>query len=82
MGLSIEDGTEFVKKKLERDYNKWSAKTREILKNRYENIINVLFAKQYNKAVIQYKRVTAIFYRHRNKCLKIMIKCYIIAKNK
>ncbi len=45
MGLSIEDGTEFVKKKLERDYNKLSAKTREILKNRYENIINVLFAK-------------------------------------
>ena len=45
MGLSIEDGTEFVKRKLERDYNKLSPKTREILKNRYENIINVLFAK-------------------------------------
>ena len=45
MGLSIEDGTEFVKKKLERDYNKLSPRTREILKERYENIINILFVK-------------------------------------
>lgn len=45
MGLSIEDGTEFVKKKLERDYNKLSSRTKEILKERYENIIKVLFIK-------------------------------------
>ena len=45
MDLSIEEGTEFVKKKLERDYNKLSSRTREILKERYENIINVLFVK-------------------------------------
>lgn len=44
-GLSIVDGTEFVKKKLERDYNKLSPRTREILKDRYKNIINVLFVK-------------------------------------
>lgn len=41
--MSLEEGTEFVKKKLERDYNKLSPKTREILKSRYENIIEVLF---------------------------------------
>lgn len=45
MELSIEDGTEFVKKKLERDYNKLSSRTREVLKEKYENIINILFAK-------------------------------------
>lgn len=45
MGLSIEDGTEFVKKKLERDYNKLSEKTRKILEDRYKNIIDVLFVK-------------------------------------
>lgn len=41
--LSISEGKEWVKKKLERDYNKLNLKTREILKDRYENIINVLF---------------------------------------
>ena len=45
MGLSIEDGTEFVKKKLERDYNKLSPRTREILKKRYESIKDILFVK-------------------------------------
>lgn len=43
MNLSIADGKEYIRKKLERDYNKLSPKTREILKGRYENIINVLF---------------------------------------
>ena len=43
MNLSIEEGTKFTRKKLERDYNKLSAKTREELKSRYENIIKVLF---------------------------------------
>ncbi len=43
MDLSIEDGTEFVKKKLERDYNKLSPRSRQIIKDRYENIIKVLF---------------------------------------
>lgn len=45
MNLSISDGKEYVRKKLERDYNKLSPKTREILKDRYENITNVLFVK-------------------------------------
>ena len=43
--LSIEEGTKFVKEKLERDYNKLSPRTRETLKERYENIINILFIK-------------------------------------
>lgn len=41
--LSIYDGTEFVKQKLERDYNKLSDKGQTLLKNRYENIKRVLF---------------------------------------
>lgn len=43
IGLSIPEGTEFVKKKLIRDYNKLSERTRVLLKDRYENIMNVLF---------------------------------------
>jgi len=43
MDLSIEDGTKYVKDKLERDYNKLSERTRNELKNRYENIKKVLF---------------------------------------
>lgn len=41
--LSIEDGTEFIKQKLERDYNKLSERTREMLKDRYKQITEVLF---------------------------------------
>lgn len=41
--LSVSEGTEFVKKKLERDYNKLSPRTREVVKDRYENIVKVLF---------------------------------------
>ncbi len=43
MDKSIEEGTEFVKKKLERDFNKLSDRTKEGLKDRYENIMRVLF---------------------------------------
>ncbi len=43
MNLSISDGEEFVKKKLEKDYNKLSSRTREKLKDRYENMMKVLF---------------------------------------
>lgn len=43
--MSLDEGREFVRKKLERDYNKLSPRTRELLKDRYENIINVLFVK-------------------------------------
>lgn len=43
MNLSISDGEEFVKRKLEKDYNKLSSRTREKLKDRYENIMKVLF---------------------------------------
>ena len=45
MGLSLEEGAEFVKKKLERDYNKLSQRTKEVLKEKYENIVSILFAK-------------------------------------
>lgn len=41
--LPVEEGKEYVKKKLERDYNKLSSRTRDILKDRYENIVKVLF---------------------------------------
>jgi len=43
MNLSISEGKEYVRKKLERDYNKLSPRTREILEDRYKNIIDVLF---------------------------------------
>jgi len=43
MDKSIEEGTEFVKKKLERDFNKLSDRTKEEIKDRYENIMKVLF---------------------------------------
>ncbi len=43
MNLSVEEGANYLKKKLERDYNKLSDKTREIIKDRYENIIKILF---------------------------------------
>ena len=41
--MSLEDGTEFVKGKIERDYNKLSQRTRELLTEKYKNIIEVLF---------------------------------------
>lgn len=44
MDKSIEEGTEFVKKKLERDFNKLSDRTKEEIKDRYENIMKVLFS--------------------------------------
>ncbi len=43
--LSVGEGEEYIKKKLERDYNKLSPRTREVLKDRYENILKVLFVK-------------------------------------
>ena len=43
MDLSISEGKEYVRKKLERDYNKLIPRTREILEDRYRNIIDVLF---------------------------------------
>ena len=43
LGLSVSEGKEFLRKKLERDYNKLSSKAKEELKDRYENIIRVLF---------------------------------------
>ncbi len=44
-GLSVSDGAEFIKKKLERDYNKLSSRTKVLLKDRYDNIMKVLFVK-------------------------------------
>lgn len=45
LNLDLHEGTEYVKKKLERDYNKLSNRTKDILEERYNNIINVLFTK-------------------------------------
>ncbi len=42
-GLDTKEGTEFIKKKLERDYNKLSNRTREVIKDRYQKILEVLF---------------------------------------
>lgn len=44
--MSIVEGREYVRKKLERDYNKLSDRTKVKLKNRYLNILNVLFVKE------------------------------------
>lgn len=41
--LDLNDGTIFVRKKLERDYNKLSDKTKNLLEEKYKNIIKVLF---------------------------------------
>lgn len=41
--LNFVEGSEYVKKKLERDYNKLSSRTKELLQERYDNIMNVLF---------------------------------------
>ena len=45
LDLNLKEGTEYVKKKLERDYNKLSNKAKKILEARYNNIIDVLFKK-------------------------------------
>jgi len=46
MDMSIKDGTEFVKKKLERDFSKLSDRTRGELKTRYDTIMKVLFVEK------------------------------------
>ena len=66
MNLSISDGKEYVRRKLERDYNKLSPRTRELLKDRYKNIVDVLFVNQN----IQIK----------NQKITIMLKEYIVWK--
>lgn len=43
MDLSISDGKEYVRKKIERDYNKLSERTRIMLEDRYRKIMEVLF---------------------------------------
>lgn len=45
LNLDLHEGTEYVRKKLERDYNKLSDATRGLLEERYNNIIDVLFKK-------------------------------------
>lgn len=41
--MNIKDGAEYVKKKLERDFEKLSSVSKEILKDRYDTIMRVLF---------------------------------------
>ncbi len=43
LDMSIEEGTKFVKKKLEKSYNKLTDRTKEEVKDKYENIMKVLF---------------------------------------
>ena len=43
INLDIKEGTQYVKNKLARDYNKLSPRTKEYLKERYQKIIDVLF---------------------------------------
>lgn len=43
LDLSVQDGKEYVKKKLERDYSKLSDRTRIELEDRYKKIMEVLF---------------------------------------
>lgn len=44
--LDLNYGSKAVKEKLERDYNKLSFRTRELLRDRYDNIIDILFKKE------------------------------------
>ena len=44
-GKNIKDASNWVKKKLENDYNKLSPRAKEDQKERYENIMKVLFEK-------------------------------------
>lgn len=46
MNLSVKEGEEYLKKKLERDYNKLSERTRKMIKDRYNNILKVLFVEK------------------------------------
>lgn len=41
--LSTQDGAEYVKNKLDQDFNKLSPMSKELLKDRYDNIIKILF---------------------------------------
>ena len=41
--MPIEEGKEYVKRKLERDYEKLSSMSKKLLKDRYEMIMKVLF---------------------------------------
>ncbi len=46
LNLNIKEATEYVKAKLERDYNKLSPRTKEYLKEKYETIMNILFVEK------------------------------------
>lgn len=41
--MNIKEGAEYVKKKLERDFEKLSPTSKEMLKDRYDTIMKVLF---------------------------------------
>jgi uncharacterized protein len=44
LNLSTEDGKERVKRKFENDYNKLSERTRELIKSKYNTMIDILFS--------------------------------------
>lgn len=49
LGFNVKEGTDFVKKKLERDYSKLSPRTKELLEKRYQNMMSILFLEEYPK---------------------------------
>ena len=44
--MKIEEGANFVKEKLKRDYQKLSPKTKELMKSRYQNIMKEVFLEE------------------------------------
>ncbi len=46
LSLGVDEGADYVRKKLERDYTKLSERTRAELKERYNEIIKVLFGEK------------------------------------
>lgn len=52
-GLNLEEGTEFVFRKLQRDYQKLSPRSKELFKNRYDQIMKILFTNRVKKEGIE-----------------------------
>jgi len=45
--LSLEDGKERTKQKFEKDYNKLSERTKELIKGRYDTMMDILFSDRF-----------------------------------
>ena len=44
LNLSVEDGKERIRRKFENDYNKLSERTREVIKSKYDTMMDILFS--------------------------------------